>query len=298
MSRTAANRPYAVNILQQRSTWLIQQLALLKKRAGENAIHDARVQSRRMRAALEAFQDLIPASEWQQFYDSVRGVTRALGRIRETEVMCGLLEGLTPMGGLGEHLAREYLEEKLHKKMKKLRKRLTDGLSQVDLRLLQSRIRRLIARISRDRNESDLERAERILRSQAEPILRTRIRGQFARASDKSLHRLRIAAKKLRYSMEVFDQCWPGGLENEIVVTRALQDAGGYHQDWAVLDDFMKRESRRLCSRQRHYLAAQITGLLGLARERKSELRAQILPALQQLQHSLCGLFEPVETNP
>jgi hypothetical protein len=139
MARIAKSIPFAATLLRQRSTWLIQQLALLKRHIGENSIHDTRVQSRRMRAALEAFQDLIPASEWQQFYDSVREITRALGEIRETEVMCSLIEGLATPEDLGEQVALEFLEEKLQRKMRKLRKRLDRELSRTDLRRLRAK---------------------------------------------------------------------------------------------------------------------------------------------------------------
>jgi CHAD domain-containing protein len=294
MARIAKSIPFAATLLRQRSTWLIQQLALLKRHIGENSIHDTRVQSRRMRAALEAFQDLIPASEWQQFYDSVREITRALGEIRETEVMCSLIEGLATPEDLGEQVALEFLEEKLQRKMRKLRKRLDRELSRTDLRLLRSRMHRLISRVAPS-GETDLERAQRVLRNQAEPILTYRVRGYFDRASDKRLHKLRIAAKKLRYSMEVFDPCWPGGLETQIAVTRALQDAGGYHQDWTVLKRFLEREIERLEAHHRSHLTSQISRLLAGAGERKSELRAQILPAVRELQNCLHGLFEPAE---
>ncbi len=291
MSRISASPSYAAAALELRSTGLIQQLARLKKHAGEENIHDTRVQSRRMRAALEAFQDLLPASEWQEFYDSVRHITRALGEIRETEVMGTLLDGLTTREDLGEHLAREFLEEKLHKRLRKLRKRLDHELSQIDLRLLRARIHALIGRISPSA-ESDLERAQRVLLEQSKPILSYRIRNQFARSSDRRLHRLRIAAKKLRYTMEVFDPCWPGGLERQIAITRVLQDAGGFHQDWAVLLSFLNREIETLSSRQRRHLAGQISHLLEGARNRKAEWRSQILPAIRDLQDCLNGLFE------
>ena len=289
MARTAGSIPYATTVLRQRSTWLIQQMALLKKHVGVDSIHDTRVQSRRMRAALEAFQDLIPALEWQPFYDSVRKITRALGEIRETEVMGSLIEVVAGPEDLGEQVAREYLEEKLQKRMRRLRRRLGGELSRTDLRRLRSRVHRLIGSMSPS-SESELERARRVLGDQAAPILSYSVRSHFDRASDRRLHKLRIAAKKLRYTMEIFDPCWPGGLKEQIATTRALQDAGGYHQDWTVVKGFLEREIDRLLSHRRHHLAAQISRLLTSAREKKSELRAQIQPALRELRTCLKGM--------
>src|SRR5436309_6718452 len=54
-----------------------------------------------------------------------------------------------------------------------------------------------------------------------------------------------FAAKKLRYTMEIFDPIWPAGLKKEIRLARALQDAGGHYHDWCVLRDRIQKEIGR-----------------------------------------------------
>ena len=73
---------FSQNAVRQRGQWLIHELARLKRHPGEDAIHDTRVQSRRMRAALEAFQDLCPPHEWEALYHRIRQITRVLGEVR------------------------------------------------------------------------------------------------------------------------------------------------------------------------------------------------------------------------
>lgn len=310
MSPGENEQAFATTAIQQRGEWLVKELAKLKRHPGEESIHDTRVQSRRMRAALEAFQDLFPSRQWQDLYDSIRRITRALGETRETEVMLCLLDGLTSADAVAENLCREYLDEKLQKKLKKLKKKLNNHLRQIELRVLRTRIRHLLGKpeataenpAEKVRTASGprgaavladgLDRARRIASDLAQPILEFRTR-YFPRASDRQLHKLRIAAKKLRYAMEIFDVLWPGGLQKEIALARAAQDAAGIHQDWAVLKLLLKNEIRQLTSRNRPYLVSQAGRLLVTAEGRKAELRKAILPAVTELQTDLQLLLKP-----
>jgi len=138
--------------------------------------------------------------------------------------------------------------------------------------------------------EGTHERALRILREQAEPILSFRTRYNFRRASDERLHELRIAAKKLRYAMEIFDPAWPRGLRGPIAEARALQDAGGVYHDWCVLAERLRGEIRRLKSRRTVHMGFQIGRLLAQAQDRRQTLRKQILPELTRLQATLKAL--------
>jgi len=302
MNEIENQRAYAAAAIQQRGGWLAKELATLKRQPVEDSIHDTRVQSRRMRAALESFQDLFPSQLWQDLYDSIRHITRTLGETRETEVMLGLLEQLTSPGDAGENLCREFLDLKLEKKLKKLKRKLDDRLREIDVRVLRSRIRHLLAHSSSAATQAgeavpppvltdNLDRVRATLSVLVQPILGFRNQS-FPRASDRRLHKLRIATKKLRYAMEIFDVLWPGGLKRQIAPARALQDAAGAHQDWAVLKLFLQKEIRRLTKGNKPYLASQTEQLLARAEEKKAEVRATILPALTELQQSLQPVVE------
>ncbi len=133
-------------------------------------------------------------------------------------------------------------------------------------------------------DDHPVSRAVSVVREQAGPILSFRSRYDFPRASDERLHALRIAAKKLRYAMEIFDPVWPGGLAAEVTMARALQDRAGEYHDWAVLRDRLRTEIRRLTSKETTHLAFQIGRLLAHVEDRKSAKRKEILPALTALQ--------------
>jgi CHAD domain-containing protein len=146
--------------------------------------------------------------------------------------------------------------------------------------------------------ESNRERAQRIFRELAQPVLSFRTRYQFHRATDDKLHEMRIAAKKLRYAMEIFDPLWPHGLKDQIGDARDLQDVGGEYHDWCVLCGNLKAEIRRFHKGNNSHLVFQIGRLLAFAEDRKAELRKKILPAITTLQATLLLMLPDLGNAP
>ncbi len=307
---------FARATLQKRLESLLSELASLKSRTTEEAIHDTRVQSRRMRSALEAFEDLLPPRPYRAVYESVRRITKTLGRPREQGVSLALLRELTLGGDMAENLCREYLEERFARKMRKQEQRLEKGLKAIDGRSLRSQVEFLLAGMEpqepweapRVRRRSaaraasaqlslfpphsqPAERGLRIVARLAQPVLSFRAPQQFRRASDDRLHGLRIAAKKLRYGLEIFEPVLPKGFQPCIGRAKALQDAAGLYHDWCVLNEQLKEEIRRLNRRGTVHLAFQIGRLLAHASDIKKNLRKLILPELTGLQAMLAPLL-------
>ncbi len=316
---------FAGLILKKRADLLVHDLAALKRRTNSESIHDTRVQSRRMRAALETFQDLFPPQPWEAVYESVRMITRNLGKAREAEVSISLLRDLTAGGDVLEQLCGEYLEERFERRRLRLSKRLSRNLRKTGVRNLRARFAGLLAeagrpqdwdaagsnlvsigpargrrrRIGNDRQQSlfplhgaTAERANRILGELAPSLLAFRPRSDFRRATDSRLHRLRIRVKKLRYAMEIFNEAWPGSLKEQVEQARKLQEAGGRFQDWSVLCRRLDKEMRRLARHRTPSLSLQMGRIFEQARDRKAVLRKEILPALVEFQSSLRELMQ------
>ncbi len=235
------------SVLQNRAVSFLDELAGLKRHVGKDAVHDTRVQSRRLRAALEAFENLCPPGPWGVVYASVRSVTKTLGRMRETEVTEFLLDELDVGTDPAALLCREYLHERLDRDHRKLRKKFRGALRDIKVKRLQSQVHALLsavdAQASPQAPDHLPDRCRRVVSTLAEPILSFRTRHSFARAGDRQLHRLRIAVKKLRYGLEIFDEVRPGELQPQIAAARALQDAAGRHQDWSVLREHLRGRS-------------------------------------------------------
>jgi CHAD domain-containing protein len=126
-----------------------------------------------------------------------------------------------------------------------------------------------------------------VVGARSAPILDFMAANRFRRASDEQLHLLRIAAKKLRYSLEIFDEVWPAGLKPHIAQSRAVQDVIGQYHDWCVLGERIDREIRRTTRNDANHLAFQLGRLRSQVSERKTALRREILPKLKELEAGL-----------
>ena len=115
----------------------------------------------------------------------------------------------------------DYLQRRLFSKLKKQKARLEKKLKRIDPLRIRSKIDFLISIMEPgELKEPTLfpmrvtaaMRFCRILEGFAALFTKYRPTGQFDTATDADLHSLRIAAKKARYTMEIFSPVWPGGL--------------------------------------------------------------------------------------
>jgi CHAD domain-containing protein len=89
-----------------------------------------------------------------------------------------------------------------------------------------------------------------------------------ARPSAERLHRVRLAAKRLRYTLELFRRCYGPGLESRIESLRGLQQVLGEINDCAATGRLLARRAPRAPQRAKveRFLAARI-------RQKTAELR-------------------------
>jgi CHAD domain-containing protein len=302
---------FGVKVLRYRVDVFSKKVFRLVSDITDETIHETRVESRRMRAALEAFQERFPPRPFESAYRAVRRITNILGRPRETAVSLGLIRELAGSGE-AEPFCLEYLDRRFAARLGKQEKRLHKELRRIDPLRLRSRLEFLLSimepasallRKHSDRqvshpvqptlfpmNESATEQAYRILTGLTKAIFEFRTTQRFNTASDTELHALRIAAKKSRYAMEIYTSIWPGGLADRIEKARRLQVAGGTHNDWSVLRLRFEDEIKRLDSPSSVALAFQIGRLAAYAEQRKTGIRATMRTALIEFQESLAGL--------
>jgi CHAD domain-containing protein len=209
-----------------------------------NPVHDMRTSTRRLRTAIEIYADEANKKQRKDVEDELRRTARRLGTVRDLDV---LLETLAAAKGpSGEPIDQDDLEP-LRNAWQRARR---DGA------------RRLVEEIERPRFERTLEAAEdlapkpdgdssdgrdgqrRVPRiSGRAPALIWAAFGEVLAfeidpnsADATVIHELRIAAKKLRYTLETFeDALEPGATLIEQVT--AIHDAGGEMHDAIVARD-------------------------------------------------------------
>lgn len=208
-------------------------------------IHRMRVASRRLRAAQAVFDQLVFRRNYRKWERAIRGVTRALGAARDLDIQ---------------------LETIRRFRLTVLDPRCKAGANRLFLRLLQQRAeaqKGVIAAVNRFNRSNVVSQAQVQLEKLIpvpdltevdDPYLRymaaqgitekLQILLSFEPFVDKpeakaELHAMRIAAKHLRYTVEIFAPLFPQYQKNWLKVLKDIQDALGYMHDCDVWAEFI-----------------------------------------------------------
>ncbi|MEP7118154.1 MAG: CHAD domain-containing protein [Acidobacteriota bacterium] len=250
-------RPTPIDtLLTPRAAALTDALALAL--TGEpDAVHRARVASRRLREVLPALAVDEPES-WQPLRDDVRRVTRALGQVRELDVAATYLEAALaaqPIGPGAVAAARRAL-----------RVDRAAALRQARTALTPARVARLHARLRAASVRSPAPAAAAVAAALTARVLRGagRVRKALDRVSTVyvpgRLHAVRIAVKRLRYALEARGAARGTRGSSQLRELRVIQDLLGRAHDLHVLGERLGEVERRVVSRSRA-MARDLAGL-------------------------------------
>lgn len=206
-------------------------------------VHQARVATRRLRADLRTFRPVVDREWSEPLRDELRGLGRALGTVRDGDVMLEELRDRTADLPDGDRRAAERLVGRLERER-------ADALDRLQRLLDGARYVRLLDQLvegaaePRFDVEVDVERpaADVLPDLVAKPWkkLRREIRRLDDRPPDEALHRVRIRAKRARYAAEAAAAV---GEEADRLADRLadLQDELGDLQDAVVAEGWLRR---------------------------------------------------------
>ena len=341
----------AAEVIDGHRAGLRSQLARALDGRDVEGVHDMRVASRRLRAALRLFAPWIAPGDLRRVKRSVRDVTRALGTVRELDVLHLRLTTLAEEAARERALAIEFVTATIDRRRRRARARMMARFARVDMDGLDQALARLVARLARSgagdrlgvlgdlatlteslqrmspavdrlndltqvlaphpaRTSDDLvgdvlvlERlgrsdtlvggapedlhhfarrarrppaprvpptaaAEALLHAHAarlldgvRDVLRLPIAPSGTVAGMEGLHRVRIAAKKLRYELEVLAPLLGDAGRGLLKALRSLQaDIGSFHDD-AVLEAALDEVLTRCLDRGQSLLASTLAEL-------------------------------------
>jgi CHAD domain-containing protein len=219
-------------------------------------IHQLRVYSRRIRAALPLFKPCFPkkaASDWEK---QMKKITKTLAQARDLDVQIEYLD----------QFEKEMPEQKFHAGIRRLRMRLQQRRNKV-----QDKVTRALGKLSESNMLAEMEAfLEPLQRGEDEQT--TSISGGLYRLAEKTitkklrnflayedcimhpdmvaeLHKMRISAKHLRYTMEVFAPIYSSKLKAPLQTLKKTQDYLGVIHDCDVwsqfLPQFFEKERQR-----------------------------------------------------
>jgi CHAD domain-containing protein len=231
-------------------------------------VHSMRVASRRLRSTLRDFAPYLHKRPLNSAGKKLKHVADTLGEVRDldvallafaeikTEAPPALVEGLTQFAG-----AREALRENAREALK--------AVFEKDLPALESQFVADVDKAATPRGSSNLGKPEFTFSEMSRAVILDRLR-EFEKASSglfkpldvEALHDLRIAVKRLRYAIELFQKCW--GRSMWVFAQRAarIQTALGDLHDCDVWIQSLGKHINRARKQQQDDQVAALVWLL------------------------------------
>lgn len=113
------------------------------------SVHDMRVATRRLRAALEMFEVCFPRKRWRKTLKRVKELADALGARRDPDVEIELLEDVGEKIAEGDRAALATMLEQLRAAQRDANERLAPFVRKKRLKKLRRRLERLVAEAER-----------------------------------------------------------------------------------------------------------------------------------------------------
>lgn len=191
----------------QRLNAVLYYLALVTGREEPLAeqVHKLRVASRRLQAVLESLPEAFPEAPRKRLRKLAQEIRRAGERSRTLEVRRTFLEELLPKVTLEEAAAVERLCDRAVQQRKKSHKKLLREVPRLTKRLMRAG-RNLLAEMNLPCGHSQeaptfVEAGSLALSRQLDALWQQSARDH---ESPESMHQLRLAGKRLRYTLELF----------------------------------------------------------------------------------------------
>lgn len=196
-----------------------------------DAVHDMRVASRRLRAALAIFRPMYEPRQWRRFNRMARTVTRSLGAVRDADVFVDEFAAMAAVARTTDE--RVALACVIGHRL---------GQRSRDLEAMRATLGTLALADRRAGFLSFVRAADAgaymPLHDLAEEVVRERLATVYSHlpaalepGAGETQHAMRISVKRLRYAVETLRPCFSGKADRLLGVLKQLQDVLGEMHD-------------------------------------------------------------------
>jgi CHAD domain-containing protein len=264
-----------------------------------------RVASRRLRESMRLLAPLYPPEAFSKWYKRVRGVTRALGPVRDSDVFIEAFSRLNrSLEPEGRHAVAFLIGYRLGQRVREL-ELLQRALSGLDL----AESRRSFAKMVRAPQRG--VGSQQPLSAFAHAAVAERTAAVYAlmpsaldETNTDAQHALRITFKRLRYAVEVFAPCYRDDFDALHETLTAFQDELGDLHDLHIFLD-MVREPERQAAALAAGVSVEDLGAVEALLEKRARREfsqfsklAKEFPAGKLLPALLLPLSRPAEAEP
>jgi CHAD domain-containing protein len=261
-------------------------------------IHRMRVASRRLRAALPLFRPCFPDKQYRRWMQEITNITRALGEARDTDVQITFLSkyekkragkrnspgNKTTVAVTATAPATRYLASRLLKKRTTLQSKVISALLELEksgiIEEMRDTFGNYLAVNRRVQKKSLVYGISPVAALRIEKRMHALLSYEQWIPNPDAVaehHATRIAAKKLRYTMEVYGQVYRLGLKKILTRVKKVQEILGDLHDCDVWIDqvtlllLQERALLRSPGTSKRPDAATISSLILFLQERKKD---------------------------
>lgn len=201
-------------------------------------VHQVRVATRRLRTAFWVFKNAFPKRVIKHWNEDIRGVAKSLGRARDLDVQIDFLKDLVNMKISPQNKAGlEKMFQLLQEKRQAQQIKVIAALDKLDRKETINKIIKDLPKILDKKKDYPNKKLFVIARRKITKRLKIILLIEpLITQPDKieELHLLRIAAKKLRYTMETFEPLYGKRMEFFIESAKSIQQVLGQLHDFDI----------------------------------------------------------------
>jgi CHAD domain-containing protein len=207
-------------------------------------VHSMRVASRRLRSALRDFTPYLRKSALRTSQKEIRSLADLLGEVRDQDVAIMALEKTAAHVPKEVSAAVEHFIARKKETRDQARVKLKSALRKNQLRALRSKFLSSVESatlIPKNSTQTYLRMARSVILERLREL--EKLSGSLYRPFDvEPLHDMRIAAKRLRYAIELFQDCWGRTLKAYAKRVARMQTALGELHDCDVWVEIVGEE--------------------------------------------------------
>jgi CHAD domain-containing protein len=276
---------FGLETLQERLPALAKEIDGVLAAEDIEYVHRMRVASRRMRNALALFGEDLPRKHYTAWRDEMRRITKALGAARDTDVQIAWVQEFMQRGAAaGEQAGLERLLLRLRQQRTRAQVRVVRALDRLENKHILEDLNGTLQELLVHARVYEIETLPADLYRRASEAIRLRLEEFLAfaphvmhpeRATE--LHQMRIAAKHLRYTLEVFQPLYERGLRKPLKIVKEIQELLGEVHDCDVwlgfVPQFIEEERARTLAYFGESVPAQafLPGLHALEEDRRDQ---------------------------
>jgi CHAD domain-containing protein len=241
--KKADMRAYAKAVVSENCDGLLNEWERVRDSRDVDALHRMRVSSRRLRAALRIFRWVFSKEKFRATKKSIRKIGRALGVARELDIQMRFLasERQRAQGSL----LRSEMTALLHlftKDREAAQKRIVavlgDQKVRENLKMLRSSVGNFPGEQEGDAEEAFQARKKEVVLRQLADLEAYRTIAYRPKCIHE-LHRMRIAAKNLRYTLEIIRPFYGRSMESGVRAALHIQNILGELHEYDVWLEFV-----------------------------------------------------------